>query len=88
MFTRTLGHSGIKVSAMGLGCWAIGGPFTHMGNPSGWSQVDDAESIRAIHAGLEAGVTFWDTANVYGCGHRRLLRPSSSSYVKASTIYP
>lgn len=66
---RILGRSGIEVSAMGLGCWAIGGPFDHMGRPAGWGGVDDAESIRAIHAGIETGVTLFDTANVYGCGH-------------------
>lgn len=69
MLKRTIGKSGIEVSALGLGCWAIGGPFNHNGNPSGWGQVDDAESIRAIHAALELGVNFLDTANVYGCGH-------------------
>jgi aryl-alcohol dehydrogenase-like predicted oxidoreductase len=69
MFTRTLGHSGIEVSAMGLGCWAIGGPFNHEGRPAGWSQVDDNESIRALHRALDLGVNFYDTANVYGCGH-------------------
>jgi len=69
MKTRLLGRSGIEVSAMGLGCWAIGGPFNYMGSPAGWSEVDDAESIRAVHAALDAGVTFLDTANVYGCGH-------------------
>jgi aryl-alcohol dehydrogenase-like predicted oxidoreductase len=69
MYARTLGRSGIEVSAMGLGCWAIGGPFNHNGKPAGWSTVDDAESIRAVHAALDAGVTFLDTANVYGCGH-------------------
>lgn len=69
-FTRTLGKSGIEVSAMGLGCWAIGGPFIDSGgNPVGWSQVDDNESIRAIHRALELGVTFFDTADVYGAGH-------------------
>lgn len=69
MITRTLGNSGITVSAMGLGCWAIGGPFTHGGNPSGWGRVDDAESTRAIHRALDLGISFFDTANVYGCGH-------------------
>jgi aryl-alcohol dehydrogenase-like predicted oxidoreductase len=57
------------VSPMGLGCWAIGGPFTDAGGaPLGWGEVDDAESIRAIHAGLAAGITFLDTADVYGTG--------------------
>jgi len=68
MFTRVLGRSGIQVSAMGLGCWAIGGPFWH----DGWvayGDVDDAESTRAIHRALDLGVTFFDTADAYGCGH-------------------
>lgn len=69
-FTRRLGRSNIEVSALGLGCWAIGGPFLDpQGNPVGWGDVDDTESIRAIHRGLDLGVTFWDTANVYGTGH-------------------
>ena len=66
---RQLGRSGIEISAMGLGCWAIGGPFWRSGTPAGWGEVDDNESIAAIHRGLELGVTFLDTANVYGAGH-------------------
>ena len=73
MYKRTLGRSGIEVSALGMGCWAIGGPWWFVGNgepsPSGWGGVDDAESIRAIHAALDLGVTLFDTADVYGCGH-------------------
>ncbi|NLX09511.1 MAG: aldo/keto reductase [Chloroflexi bacterium] len=70
MFTRKLGRSGIEVSGLGLGCWAIGGPFwNEEGKPVGWGTVDDAESIRAIQRGLELGVTFFDTADVYGTGH-------------------
>jgi aryl-alcohol dehydrogenase-like predicted oxidoreductase len=74
MFTRQLGQSGIQVSAMGMGCWAIGGPWTYDNgknepSASGWGQVDDAESIRAIHAGLDMGVNFFDTAANYGAGH-------------------
>ncbi|UCD99469.1 MAG: aldo/keto reductase [Chloroflexota bacterium] len=66
---RMLGRSGIEVSALGMGCWAIGGPFFSGETPLGWGEVDDAESIRAIHAALERGVDFFDTANVYGAGH-------------------
>ena len=67
--TRTLGRSGIEVSAVGLGCWAIGGPAWRDGNPIGWGQVDDDESIQAIRRGMELGVTLFDTADVYGAGH-------------------
>lgn len=66
---RQLGRSGIKVSALGMGCWAIGGPFWRGETPLGWGEVDDEESIRAIHAAFERGVNFFDTANVYGAGH-------------------
>ena len=67
--TRTLGRSNIEISALGMGCWAIGGPFWSGETPLGWGEVDDAESIRAIHAALDLGATFFDTANVYGAGH-------------------
>jgi len=66
---RKLGRSGIEVSALGMGCWAIGGPFWEGETPLGWGQVDDQESIRAIHKALELGITFFDTADVYGAGH-------------------
>jgi aryl-alcohol dehydrogenase-like predicted oxidoreductase len=70
MFQRDLGtRTGLQVSALGLGCWAIGGPWTFNGQPAGWGEVDDDESIRAIRRALELGVTLFDTADVYGCGH-------------------
>lgn len=69
MLTRQLGKSGIKTSAMGLGCWAIGGPFHHGDSIVGYGQVNDNESIRAIQLALDMGVTFFDTADAYGCGH-------------------
>ncbi len=70
MFRRKLGRSGIEVSAMGMGCWAIGGPWWWSdGRAMGWSQVDDAESIRAIDAALDMGINLFDTAANYGTGH-------------------
>jgi aryl-alcohol dehydrogenase-like predicted oxidoreductase len=68
---RTLGlHSGIEVSALGFGCWAIGGEWQDAGgSPLGWGAVDDEESVAAIRRALELGVTFFDTADVYGAGH-------------------
>ena len=66
---RTLGRSEITVSALGFGCWAIGGPFGREGASAGWGVVDDDVSVAAIRRGLELGVTFFDTADVYGTGH-------------------
>ena len=65
---RRLGRSGIAVSALGLGTWAIGGPTSWDGNPIGWGAVDDEESVRAIRRAVELGVTFFDTAPAYGAG--------------------
>jgi aryl-alcohol dehydrogenase-like predicted oxidoreductase len=80
MQKRTLGKSGIEVSAIGMGCWAIGGPWTFCSEsttgetiPGGWGNVDDAESIRAIHKGLDLGINFFDTAANYGSGHSERL---------------
>ena len=82
--TRELGRSGIEISALGMGCWAIGGPFWAGETAQGWGEVDDDESIRAIHRAMELGVTFFDTANVYGAGHseRVLARAFASRRTK------
>ncbi len=69
MFTRKLGRSHLTVSALGLGCWAIGGPFWRGDRPVGWGEVDDTQSLAALARALEMGVTFFDTSDVYGCGH-------------------
>lgn len=47
---------------IGLGCWAIGGPFTAGGRAVGWGVVDDAQSTRAIHAAVDMGVRLFDSA--------------------------
>ena len=58
---REIGNSGIFASAIAFGAWAIGGgPW--------WGERDDEESIRAIHAALDAGITLLDTAPLYGNG--------------------
>jgi aryl-alcohol dehydrogenase-like predicted oxidoreductase len=54
-----LGRTGWKVSALSFGAWAIG---------SAWGQVDDKESLAALHKSIEMGVNFFDTADVYGDG--------------------
>src|SRR5512134_289171 len=66
---RTLGRSGLQVSPMGLGCWAIGGTWYWLDGPGGWGDIDDEESIRAIHTALDLGINFFDTAANYGTGH-------------------
>jgi aryl-alcohol dehydrogenase-like predicted oxidoreductase len=72
---RVLGRSGIEVSAIGLGAWAIGGPFSARGREAGWGEVDDDESIAAVRQALDLGVTLIDTADTYGAGHsERVLR--------------
>lgn len=68
-FQRTLGRSNLQVSAMGLGCWAIGGIWYWLDGPGGWGDIDDEESIRAIHSALDHGINFFDTAANYGTGH-------------------
>lgn len=57
---RDIGRSGVRASAVGLGTWAIGGWM--------WGGTDEAESVAAIQASLEAGVTLIDTAPAYGLG--------------------
>ena len=66
---RILLGKDLKISRMGLGSWAIGGPWYEGDTPLGWGQVDDAQSIRSIHAALDLGVNYIDTANIYGAGH-------------------
>lgn len=66
---RMLGKTNVRVSEVGFGAWAIGGPVDLFGIPVGWSGVDDQESIAAIRRALEFGINFFDTADVYGEGH-------------------
>ncbi len=54
---------------LGLGCWAIGGPFFMDGRAVGWGEIDDNVSKAAIAAALDHGIKHFDTAQAYGCGH-------------------
>ena len=66
--------AGMDVSPLGLGCWAIGGTFSEAdGQPLSMGQANDLDSIRAIHAGLDAGINLLDTADIYGAGHSERL---------------
>ena len=64
MERRRLGQTDMDVSVIGFGAWAIGGS---------WGAVDDGESMRALHASIDAGVNFIDTADVYGDGRSERL---------------
>ncbi|HLD57500.1 MAG TPA: aldo/keto reductase [archaeon] len=66
---RTFGSTNVKVSEVGMGCWAIGG--NEFGNSYG--PTDDALSIQTIKKALDLGCTFFDTADVYGHGHSEEL---------------
>ncbi len=73
MHYRVFGKAAIKVSEIGLGTWAMGGPAEVDGKPIGWGPTDDAESSRVLRRARELGVNFFDTADVYGFGHSEEL---------------
>ncbi len=86
MEQRRLGKTGAMVSGVGYGAWAIG---------SMWGPSDDEESRRALHHALDRGVTFIDTAQVYGEGHSESLigevladRPGSARPFVATKLGP
>jgi aryl-alcohol dehydrogenase-like predicted oxidoreductase len=65
MQTRQLGNSDLRLTPLGVGAWAMGGADWAFA----WGAQEDDASIRAIHAALDAGMNWIDTANVYGLGH-------------------
>jgi len=71
--TTQLGQTGLEITRVGLGAWAIGGG----GWEHSWGPQDDDESVAAIHRALEQGVNWVDTAAAYGVGRplRRDCRP-------------
>jgi aryl-alcohol dehydrogenase-like predicted oxidoreductase len=82
MDTRRLGKTGYDVAEIGFGGWAVG---------ADWGHVDDRESLAAMHAAVDAGVTFFDTADVYGDGRSerlvgRLLRERDEPLVAATKV--
>jgi aryl-alcohol dehydrogenase-like predicted oxidoreductase len=79
---RKLGASGPEISAVGVGSWAMGGPYTG----GGWGPQDDDDSLAALRHAVDLGVTWVDTAAVYGHGHAeevvgRLLRDRPETLV-------
>src|SRR6187399_496436 len=72
MTTRTI-WTGETIPALGLGTWAIGGPFFAGEDAVGWGKTDDDVSLAAIGEGVAAGIRFFDTAQAYGTGHAEEL---------------
>ena len=68
MQKRQLGNTDLKLTTVGLGTWAMGGPWQF-----GWGPQDDNEAIAAILAALDEGINWIDTAPVYGLGHSEEL---------------
>jgi aryl-alcohol dehydrogenase-like predicted oxidoreductase len=75
---RPLGRTGWNVSEISFGAWAIGGA---------WGDVSDDESLRALHAAIDGGVNFIDTADVYGDGRSERLVAQLKSERPRDTIY-
>lgn len=78
MQKRKLGYSDLELTTVGLGTWAIGGPW-HFG----WGPQDDGEAIGAILTALEKGINWIDTAPIYGCGHSEELVGKALKQTKA-----
>jgi len=73
MKTRNLGKTGLTVSEIGFGGWAIGGVAFRGGVPSGWAGADMKRSIATVGRAWERGITFFDTADAYGRGKSEVL---------------
>ncbi len=64
MQSRRLGRTGFDVGVIGMGCWQLGGD---------WGDLTEGEAMGTLHAAADAGVTFFDTADVYGDGRSERL---------------
>jgi len=82
-----LGRTDVEVPAIGVGTWAHGGPKEDEGDEVGWSGHDDEKSRRALRAAYDAGLTHWDTADVYGDGHAEELIGGMWDEIPRDEIY-
>jgi aryl-alcohol dehydrogenase-like predicted oxidoreductase len=76
---RPLGRTGLHVSAIGLGTWAMGGDM--------WGAADDAQSLAAFGRAYELGVNFFDTADIYGRGHSEELLGAWLKTIPRDKVY-
>jgi aryl-alcohol dehydrogenase-like predicted oxidoreductase len=70
---REFGKTGMLVSEIGFGAWAIGGGAMIGSVAIGWGDADDTTSVQAVHKALDVGINFFDTADIYGLGHSEEL---------------
>lgn len=73
MIKRNLGNTGLQVSEIGFGGWALGGVTYRDGVPSGWADTEMKRSIETVERAWEQGVSFFDTADAYGRGKSEVL---------------
>jgi aryl-alcohol dehydrogenase-like predicted oxidoreductase len=74
LYKRKIPKLNVETTALGMGTWAIGGPYTwNDGEARGWGNTNDEESIKALNRAFELGVRVFDTADLYGCGHSEEL---------------
>lgn len=83
---RKFGHTDLQVSEIGFGAWAIGGGAMIGNTAIGWGDADDNKSIKAIHAALDTGINFFDTADIYGLGHSEKLLGKTIGHKKEIII--
>ena len=81
MRTRRLGNTDLELTVVGLGTWAIGGPWQY-----GWGPQDENEAIAAILKAIDLGINWIDTAPIYGCGHSEELVGRALKQTKVKPI--
>jgi len=79
METRQLGKSGIQITAIIMGLWQAGKEM--------WVGIDDRETVKAVRAAFDAGITTFDTAEAYGKGHSEQILASATSDIRHKVIY-
>ena len=79
MELRSLGKSEVRITPIIMGTWQAGKTM--------WAGIEDAESVRAIRAAFDAGITTFDTAEEYGKGHSERIIAESLSRVRKKAVY-
>jgi len=80
---RTLGATGLRVSEIGFGTWGLGGAAK---GAVAYGPTDDAQSIAALRAAFDRGITFFDTADLYGYGHSEEILAGAFSAMRERVV--